>query len=660
MKNTTVRAHRRRGLYKKQARLSAKNGWTEYAPASSSMCGIAGIIRFDGRPVLAAEVQAMTKSISHRGPDDAGLFVEAGIGFGMARLAIVDLTPTGHQPLFNEDRTMAVVYNGEVYNHRDLRSRLEAEGHTFQGTSDTEVLVHGYEHFGAVELSRRLDGMFAFALLDRRRRRLLLARDGFGIKPLYIRRTGGQISFASEIRAFAHDGNGPPSIDPTFAHSFLRIGHIPSPMTAFSGVYKLEPGTLHDIDIDTGQERVESFYTLTPSVLESTDSGDLIERLRELLNSSVRRHLMADVPTGLFLSGGLDSSSLVIFANQHATRPKTFTIGFSASDRGDETRFAAEVADKAGNENIRIDLGPANLDDLGPIVAALEEPLADSAVLPLWYLCRGTSNHVKVALSGEGGDEVLGGYARYFWGPTVGSMRPVVLPYAEQIRHVTAQLPSRSLGPFNVARRVSKLVDSLHLDAPARYLAWFDIFTQDERLSLIGDGPDPTLERYQRVFATARSLRLDAVQQLQYVDFHTTLLDNLLMKADKISMAHSLEVRVPLLDRRLVEFGLALPSKFKVGLMRDKRLMRRLLEPTLGARLAHRPKRGFEIPVDTWFRDPAAEHLRQALIGGALVKNLGFDSRAIRAMIHRHLSGEDVGRKLFALTSLQRWAEHFA
>jgi asparagine synthase (glutamine-hydrolysing) len=358
------------------------------------MCGIVGILRFDGRPVREDEIQAMNGTIRHRGPDDDGVLVEDGVGFGMRRLSIVDLSPSGRQPLFNEDRSAAVVYNGEIYNHRDLRSRLEMSGHVFRGNSDTEVLVHGYEQFGARDLTRHLAGMFAFALYDRARRRMFLARDGFGIKPLYVRRTARQISFASEVRALAFDGEGPLSVDRDFTRTFLRIGYVPSPSTAFHNVIKLAPGTLHEIDLTTGETRVETFYRLTPAVVDDTRPETLLERLRELLNASVRRHLMADVPTGLFLSGGLDSSALTLFANQHAAPPKTFSIGFSSSDRGDETRYASLVAARAGNENVRIDLGPANLDDLDPIVDALEEPLADSAVLPLWYLCRGTAEHV--------------------------------------------------------------------------------------------------------------------------------------------------------------------------------------------------------------------------------------------------------------------------
>jgi len=624
------------------------------------MCGIVGILRFDGRSVRREEIQAMTDSIRHRGPDDQGALVEGGIGLGMRRLSIVDLSPSGHQPLFNEDESVAVVFNGEIYNHRDLRSRLHLNGHRFRGNSDTEVLVHGYEQLGALEMTSRLSGMFAFALYDRARRRLFIARDGFGIKPLYIRRTAQQLSFASELRALALDGEGPLQVDPSFTHTFLRVGYVPSPSTAFRGVSKLAPGTLHEIDLATGETRVETFYRLTPAAVEDTRPDALLERLRELLNSSVRRHLMADVPTGLFLSGGLDSSALTIFANQHAAPPKTFSIGFTSSDRGDETHYAAQVAARAGNENVRIDLGPANLDDLAPIVDALEEPLADSAVLPLWYLCRGTADHVKVALSGEGGDEVLGGYARYFWGPVVDDLRPFLLRHADQVLGVTGMLPSRSLGIFNIARRAGKVAASVQLDTPARYLAWFDIFTTDERRALVGEGPDAAVARYESLFDSAREMQLDPVQRLQYVDCQTMLLDNLLMKADKLSMAHSLEVRVPFLSRELVEFGLGLPPRNKIGPLRDKRLMRQLLQPRMGIRLANRPKRGFEIPVDRWFREPATNALREHLPRGSMVANLGFDAGAVQALIDRHLGGEDIGRKLFALTSLERWAQRFA
>jgi asparagine synthase (glutamine-hydrolysing) len=624
------------------------------------MCGIVGIVRWGGAAVRSEEIARMSDSILHRGPDDDGALVEGGLGIGMRRLSIVDLSSGGHQPMFNEDGNVAVVFNGELYAHKDLRSRLLVEGHRFRGNSDTEVLVHGYEQFGMAGMLARLEGMFAFALLDRKRRRLFIARDGFGIKPLYVRRTAQQLSFSSEIRALRHDGQGALAVDHTFTRTYLRLGYVPSPGTAFRGIEKVHPGTFWEIDIDTGDVRQETFYRLTPAPVDDARPEALVERLRELLNASVRRHLMADVPTGLFLSGGLDSSALVVFANHHGAPPKTFSMGFSSSDQGDETAFAAAVARRNGNENVRIDLGPANLDDLDPIIEALEEPLADSAVLPLWYLCGGTATHVKVALSGEGGDEVLGGYARYFWGPIVDDVRPMIAPRAAALRDLTARMPSRSFGPFNVARRAAKLADSIELSAPARYLAWFDIFTGDERRKLVGDGEDRAAAHYEAMFADAHDLDLDPVQRLQYVDCRTMLLDNLLMKADKISMAHSLEVRVPFLDRALVEFGLGLPARQKIGLLRSKRVMRKLLEPDLGIRIAQRPKRGFEIPVDRWFREPATASLRGQLTSGALVKELGLAPAAIQSLLDRHLGGEDIGRKLFSLAALERWANRFA
>ncbi len=604
----------------------------------------------------------MTDTIGHRGPDAQGVYVDRGMGVGMRRLSIVDLTPAGHQPMFNEERTVAVVYNGEIYNHRDLRSRLQIDGHTFIGRSDTEVLVHGYEQFGIQELLTRVSGMFAFALYDRPRQRLFLARDGLGIKPLYLRRTARQLSFASEVRALASDSGGPLSIDPAFARPYLRVGYVPSPASAFVGITRLEPGTFCEVNLATGEVRSETYYRLRPSQDSYSSPDDALERLRELLNASVRRQLIADVPTGLFLSGGLDSSALAVFANHHTAPPKTFSIGFSASDRGDETGFAAMVAKRAGNENVRIDLGPANLDHLGPIVEAIEEPLADSAVLALWHLCEGTSKHVKVALSGEGGDEVFGGYGRYFWGLVFHIAGSVLVNHASQLRGLTNLLPSRTLGIFNIARRAAKAADSATLDEASRHLNWSDIFTADERLALLGEGlgHDTAEERFGTLYASARELGLDPVQRMQYADIQTFLLDNLLMKSDKLSMAHSLEVRVPFLDRDLVEFGLGLAPRFKVGLLRDKNLMRRLLRPKVGAKIANRPKRGLEIPVDHWFRSPSTEQMRAKLRDGALVQELGFNGRAIEAIITRHLGGEDVGRKLFALTALERWAETFA
>ncbi len=621
------------------------------------MCGIAGIVRFDG-PVAPERLSAMVASIAHRGPDDSGLFVEGGVGVGMRRLSILDLSPTGHQPMASEDGRVQLVFNGEIYNFKDLRCRLAAHGHAFRSATDTEVVVHGYEQLGALELARHLEGMFAFALLDRARRRLYLARDPFGVKPLYLRRQPGQLSFSSEIRALALDGGGRPTVASNFVQSYLRLGYVPTPRTAFAGVEKLEPGTILEVDLASGSEKVQRYYELRPAASEDLHGGELLDRLGEALSLAVRRQLVADVPVGVFLSGGLDSSALSALAARFtAERLRTFTMGFDRSDRGDETGPAAAVARSIGSYNTAIPIAPEALADLGPVVSALEEPLADSAALPLWHLCRGTSAHVKVALSGEGGDESLGGYARYFWGAVASHLGGAPRALFAALGAAASALPARSKGPLNVARRVGKLADSALLPEARRYLSWFDVFTPEEREALHPSCEDLAAERVEALFARAEALRLDAVQRLQHVDFSTFLLDNLLLKSDKLSMAHSLEVRVPMLDRPLAELGLGLPSRAKVSPRAGKPLLRRLVRELVPPEIARRPKRGFEVPVDRWLRDGATREPRERLCSGSLVRGLGFSGPAIAAVLERHARGEDMGRKIFSLLVLQTWAD---
>ncbi len=602
----------------------------------------------------------MASTMRHRGPDASGTFVDGGVGVGMRRLSIIDLSPLGRQPMANEDGQIQVVFNGEIYNFLELRAQLIAEGHTFRSATDTEVLVHGYEHFGAVELAKRLEGMFAFVVLDRRRHTLTLVRGPFGIKPLYLRRAAGQLSFSSEIRAFSHDGLGRPAVDPTFVRSYLSLGYVPSPKTAFRDVVKLRPATVLEVDLASGHETETQYYELHPADIASVSDDDLAQMLRERLDQAVGRHLIADVPMGIFLSGGLDSSAITTFANRRSARPlATFSMGFSSSDRGDEIGYAAKVAETLGSANVRFNLAPFALKSLGDIVASLEEPLSDSAVLPLWHLCKGTSAYVKVALSGEGGDETLGGYARYFWAGVADRLSNSAIGWSHAVGHVTDRFPIRTLGVLNVMRRAGKLAHSVDLPESRRYVSWFEIFSPAEQRALCGVEADEPAQRAETLFRRAAELKLDGVQKLQYVDFHTMLLDNLLMKADKLSMAHGLEVRVPFLDRRLVELGMALPARAKAGLRRNKALLREVLKTELPAAITNRPKRGFEIPVDAWFRDPSSKAARERIVAGGLVTVLGLSARTLSGLVERHLAGEDLGRKLFALSTLDSWVAHF-
>ena len=623
------------------------------------MCGIAGILRWrDGTEAIdPARIHAMVNSLAHRGPDDMGVLCEKNLGMGMRRLAILDLSAAGHQPMSSDDGAIALVFNGEIYDHLDLRSRLLAEGQRFRGMSDTETLVRGYRRFGIDALLGQVDGMFAFAVLDRPRRKLVLVRDAFGVKPLYLRRGPGQLSFASEIRAFSHDGLGRPGPDPGFVSSFLHTGWVPSPGTAFAGIEKLAPGTILEIDLDTGAESVRAYYRLNAerSPPELTDD-ELLARFRERLNWVVRRQLISDVPLGVFLSGGLDSSAILTTATPHlAAPPRAFSIGFRSPEMADETATAALIAKANGSAHRIFKLDPTTLEDLDPIQAALEEPIADSAVVPLWHLCRGTAAEVKVALSGEGGDEALGGYARYFWGYAAAQMSSVGVVSRTLGR--LPQLPPRARGLLNLVRRVGKFSRSVGLPEAERYLSWFELFSAKDRDGLAGAGDHRLVEHVQGIHDRARRQGLDVVQCMQFMDIHTMLVDNLLVKADKLSMAHGLEVRVPLLDRKLVELGLGLPIRAKIGLLGNKPLLRRLLGERLPSSITRKGKRGFELPVNRWFRDPGTASLRDRLRRGALVRGLGFSSAAISDVVHRHLGGDDLGRQLFALATLETWAE---
>ncbi len=314
-------------------------------------------------------------------------------------------------------------------------------------------------------------------------------------------------------------------------------------------------------------------------------------------------------------------------------------MGFSSSDRGDEIGYAAKVAETLGSANVRFNLAPFALKSLGQIVSSLEEPLSDSAVLPLWHLCKGTSSYVKVALSGEGGDETLGGYARYFWAGVADRLSHSAVGWSHAVGQLADRLPTRTLGVLNVMRRAGKLAHSVNFPESLRYISWFEIFTPGEQRALCGTEAIEPATNAEALFKRANDMELDGVQKLQYVDFHTMLLDNLLMKADKLSMAHGLEVRVPFLDRRLVELGLALPARAKAGLRRNKALLREVLRTELPAAITNRPKRGFEIPVDAWFRDPSSQAARDRIVAGGLVSTLGLSAKSLSTFVDRHLAG---------------------
>jgi asparagine synthase (glutamine-hydrolysing) len=521
------------------------------------MCGILGMV---GSPPSGA-LDAV-ELMRHRGPDGEGRHVSERVGLAMRRLAIIDLE-TGDQPVANEAGDVVAILNGELYNYRELRAELSAAGHAFRGEGDVEVVPHLYEQHGDAFLER-LRGMFALALWDERRGRLLLARDRFGIKPLYLAELGHGLAFASELAPLVALGASAEP-DPEAVADYLALGYVPGERTGVQGARRLSPA--HALVHEDGHTREWAYWRAEPR------PGELETTLAE----AVRLHLRSDVPLAVLLSGGLDSSLIASLAAAEVDEPlRTFTVGFA---RGDEREHARAVARAVGSRHEELYVETNVADDLPEIAARLEQPLADPAAIPLWYLCRAVAAEVKVALAGDGGDEAFGGYSRYAWDPVAARLAP--------LSPIGRLLPERG-GRKNLVRRASKLLRHAAKDEPQRYFSWFSLLDGDARAVV-----------FERLFADT-SEGLTSLGRLQHVDLRSFVPDDLMLKADKLSMAHSLELRVPFLDHRVVETGLGLPDREKVRGVRTKVAIRRLVERRFGRALARRPKQGFDPPLARW------------------------------------------------------------
>jgi asparagine synthase (glutamine-hydrolysing) len=583
------------------------------------MCGIFGFAA--ERPIDPAKLDAV-ELMRHRGPDGEGRHVWGGVGLAVRRLAIIDLE-TGDQPVSNEAGDVVCVLNGELYNYRELRAELAAAGHSFRGQGDVEVVPHLYEEHGEA-CFERLRGMFAAAILDQRRGRLLLARDRLGIKPLYVAELEDGLAFASEIAPLLALGAADEPDREALSH-YLALGYVPGEATGLTGVRKLPPGQVLVHEDGVTQEHVFSRVAPRELPLEAT------------LTEAVSLHLRSDVPLAVLLSGGLDSSLIAALAAAEVEEPlRTFTVGFADADL-DERSHARAVAAAIGSRHEELVVETAIADDLPEIAARLEQPLADPAAIPLWYLCGAVAGEVKVALAGDGGDEVFGGYSRYAWDSKAARLGRL-LPVGAFAR-LLGRLPHGS-GSKNIVRRAVKLLR--HADKPEarRYLAWFSLVDEDAAAAT-----------FERLFATAPR-GLTPLGRLQYVDLHSMLTDNLLLKADKLSMAHSLELRVPFLDHHVVQAGLELPDRQKVRGVRTKVAIRRLVAARLPGSIARRPKRGFDPPIDRWLRGELRD-----LAGDALPEADGLvDVAAARRLFDRHVAGkEDAGAQLYAVLMLSLW-----
>jgi len=588
----------------------------------------------------------MSSTLVHRGPDSDGVFLADGVGLAARRLAIIDLAH-GDQPIANEDGTLHVVQNGEIYNHAELRGELERDGHRFSTRCDTEVLVHAYEEWGTA-FAERLRGMFAIAIWDARERRLVLARDRYGIKPLYYRADGDGLEFASELRSLPRG-----EIDLDALEAFLAFNSIPAPLTIFREARKLPPGYV--LVWEDGNLSLERYARPAPvpvAELREDDEGELIEELRSRLRDSVRAHLLADVPVGVLLSGGIDSSALAALAAEESGEPvRTFSIGFEERSFN-ELADARLVAERYGTVHRELVLRPDAALLLPALADAFDEPFADSSALPTYLVSQLAAEDVKVALSGEGGDELFGGYYTYvadLLAERAGGLATLARPLVERLPSSTAR------ASFDY--KAKRFVRGAHLPPLERHHAWKEIFSADARAELTGrrHGFDP-VDLYRERFAETDGAELLA--RLQDVDRTIYLVDDLLVKTDRASMAHSLEARVPFLDPVVTNFALSLPARHRVNGLRKKVLLRKAVAPLVPGRIIRGKKRGFSIPAAAWLRGELKPFARETLSADTLRRQGFFRPEAVTTLIDRHVAGkEDLSRQLWGLLAFTLWYE---
>jgi len=617
------------------------------------MCGICGQFNFARtEPVEPETIRRMTGTIVHRGPDDEGYFISGPIGLGFRRLSIIDLAG-GHQPMSDAEETVWVIFNGEIYNYRELRAELQSKGHEFRTNSDTEVIIHGYKEWGA-EVLNHLNGMFGLAIWDVKKQRLVVARDAMGIKLIYYRITSGQVTFGSEIRPILAAQDSKPEVDPVALNLFLRFRYTPSPLTVFQGIRKLPPGTM--LVFERGRCREERWYNYTPVPFSNPkeDKG-ATEELLELYRGAVRRHLLSDVPVGILLSGGLDSGLLLGLMNEQGGPWPAFTVGYGEIFEDDELADAKETAAVLGAVHVPVKLDQAEFErSLPKIVECLEEPIASSSIVPMYFVSQRAREDVKVALIGQGPDELFGGYKRHlgvhygdWWRWLPSAIRSSVSFAVDRLpRNETLKRGVSSLGTLD---RMKRYQDVFSL-APARIID--GLFRDDTLPRRNGD----ELVDYWRGLIP-QMVHTDELGGFQLLEIRSSLPDELLMYADKLSMAHSLEVRVPYLDRTVVEYVQRLGAGFKVRNGSRKWLHRRVCERYLPSRILKRKKRGFAVNVvDDWFHSSLTGELQEVLLDESSLMFGLLNPKPVRRLLEGHQSGrQDNHKLLFSLVMIEQW-----
>lgn len=642
------------------------------------MCGICGKISYGGKPVEEALIRKMCRSFSYRGPDDEGIYINSNGGngrrsksivLGHKRLSIIDLSPAGHQPMANEDKTIWITYNGEIYNFKEIRAGLKEKGHSFKSDTDTEVILHLYEEEG-IQAVQRLNGMFAFALWDEEKDKLWVCRDRLGIKPLVYYWDGTYFAFASEIKALLCDPLISRQLDYEALQLYLAFSYVPAPYTIFKDIKKLEPG--HSLILKDGKLSIEQYWEVPQSVdpdissLSFSDQEKIFrERLYENLSEAVKARMVADVPLGAFLSGGIDSSIIVALMAQHSSKPiKTFSIGFKDNPLFDETAYAREVADLYNTDHHEFKLTYQDmLDVYTKVLSTFDEPFSDSSAIPTYIVSRETKEYVTVALSGDGGDELFAGYRSYlgeYW-----YKRYMVIPafFRENVMEklLNALPDSRDVRLLEYVRRLKKFIRGTKGSFSERMLALKEICPMDLRHKLLpgmnDNEGDLALEQVRK---RLQSYSGDRINAILYSDIKDSLPGDMLTKVDWMSMKNSLEVRVPFLDHRVVESAFSMQGIFKLHKGTTKYILKETFKDMLPASLYRRPKAGFEVPISQWLKTDLKFLLKEFLSEDRIKKQGLFDFVIIDRLIRDHEDCRtDTSWALWNLIVFQYWYDEF-
>jgi asparagine synthase (glutamine-hydrolysing) len=631
------------------------------------MCGICGIVNFNAtEPVNRHLVEQMTSAQAHRGPDDHGYFVEGNVGLGHRRLSIIDLAG-GKQPIFNEDESVVVVFNGEIYNFADLTSDLVARGHRFATRSDTETIVHAYEEYG-VECMKDFRGMFAFAIWDKRQKRLFLVRDRLGIKPVYYYAGKDFFAFASEIKSLLEHPKVPREVDPQAVDLYLALRYVPGPRTMFKNIFKLQPG--HWLSVDEKGVRIEKYWDLEyPNGSNRSDRSDRSDRdfqeeFANLLEESVRLRLISEVPLGVFLSGGLDSSAMLAMMSKitGGERVKTFSVGYEASgplqaeiEDANEFSFAREAAAHFGAEHHEFRLTSRDFGNAIPtMVSHLDEPMADPSSIPLYFISKLARNYITVVLSGEGADETMGGYTLYRKILALDKMRKRLGPLAP-VFPALAGLP--------VGDRVRAYMRRAGASVEDHYRGVVKGLSLETRLALTGvDRLNRSEQRLDEIFGSyfKKVSNATTLNQMLYVDAKVWLPEDLLLKADKMTMATAVELRVPFLDHKLVEFIATMPDSLKVNNREGKRVLRNAMGTVLPPSILHRTKKGFPSPAAAWFRSELRDFVRDTLLARDSACRKFFDPQAVEGIVSLQEKGKFSGfQEVWSMLVFEFWHKQF-